>query len=197
MTGSTVVRGDGPADEDRLHPRATALPGAAPGLRVRRRHLPPHPHVTAAPRLSRCPRHGLRRLRTRNPAARDRLVSPGPTAALVCRYRESNKIVNGRPSFPLQLAETDAALRSRTRLPGRNLRHAAPRQAWADRLGIRADAALPGGLPLPQRPRRLRAVSYGGCGYALNDPRHPVFQATQGLRAGLNSLLPAGPTRPR
>jgi hypothetical protein len=32
-------------------------------------------------------------------------------------------------------------------------------------------------------------ISYEGCGYVFNDPRHAVFEATPGLKAKLNALV--------
>jgi hypothetical protein len=136
-----------------------------------------------------CPHKGLSKLQTQNSEAQDHLVPGGSFSALICRYRESNKIVEGKPSFPLQLSErlisSDRSLAGLT---------AAFKSLPRARSG---EVACPSGIPLHylvvfhyrHAPQVYVRVSYEGCGYVFNDPRHTVFAATRGLQTTLNALL--------
>lgn len=136
-----------------------------------------------------CPLKRLSKLQTQNPKAQDHLVPGRPISALICRYRESNELVEGKPSFPLQLSERlISADRSLVGLT--TVFRSLPRARSGE-------VACPSGIPLHylvvfryrHAPQVYVRVSYEGCGYVFNDPRHAVFAATRGLQTTLNALL--------
>jgi hypothetical protein len=146
-----------------------------------------------SPALDQCPRKGLGQLQTQHADAQARLVPGRPVSALVCRYRESSKIVEGKSSFPTQVSE-------QTISAGNDLD--AFTAAFHSIPPARPGAfACESGIPLHylvafryrHAPQVYVRVNYEGCGYVFNDPRHNVFQATPGLRAKLNALLDAQP----
>jgi hypothetical protein len=137
----------------------------------------------------RCPRSGLDRLRTRNPEAQRRLVPPHPTSALVCRYRETDAFVNGKPAVPLELSE---------RAIGAGPALASLVSTFESLPPARPGAfACPTGVPLHylvairyrDAPTVYVRVSYEGCGYVFNDPAARVYEATDELQSRLDSLL--------
>jgi hypothetical protein len=146
----------------------------------------------------RCPRHGLNELRTRNPEATAALVPAGPTAALVCRYRHSNHIIGGKPSFPPRFAERKVVAADRVK----ELRASFQKLRPFPRGEFDCEEPNTGLNYLVVFDYRNAApvyvhVSYESCQPAYNDPRHTYFEASAALEAELNALLPPEAKPPR